>query len=97
MKTPTKREPTAPSRTDQTELEKLRWIALRARGLVNQLKMIHDHPAYKSVWLSYANHGVIYNGPKYNKHLEELEQSLNGEPLPKISEASTVAGEGKDL
>lgn len=47
-----------------------------AQSLVNRLKEIHADDRYKAVWFSYANHGGLYDGPQYDKHLERLEGAL---------------------
>lgn len=47
-----------------------------AQAFVDRLKFIHEHPAYKSVWMVNQAHCGPYDGPQYSDELEALETAL---------------------
>ena len=63
--------------------EELAATEARAQGLVDaaqaftdRLKFIHEHEAYKSVWMVNQVHCGPYDGPQYADELEALDQAL---------------------
>jgi len=57
--------------------QKLSELKAAADALCKKLRLIHDDPLYKGIWVSAHVHGLTYeNGPKYDKELEALEQVL---------------------
>jgi hypothetical protein len=64
----------------RAENKKLGEIKGKARELVKRLEVVHSDLKYKGVWHLAQIHGMPYNGPQYNKELEELEEALKEMP-----------------
>jgi len=46
------------------------------RKLVDKLDKINSDPSYQSIWTLAAAHGIIYDGPNYEKELRRAKQAL---------------------
>lgn len=49
-----------------------------AEALVNKLELIHEDPKFQSVWIMAHNRGCPYDGPTYEKELNDLKTALKG-------------------
>lgn len=50
-----------------------------ARSLCEKIRLIHDDPLYRAVWICAWNHGVNYtHGPTYEHELKALEAAVKG-------------------
>ena len=47
-----------------------------ARNLVERLEFIHEHPAFKSVWVINQIHTGPYDGPQYETELNAVKAAL---------------------
>jgi hypothetical protein len=66
---------TPPSASPAMEGQDVREAAQR---LVAKLDIVHDDPAYQSVWTLHQVHGGQYSGPQYAEELEALRLALAG-------------------
>ena len=48
-----------------------------AQIFVDRMRFLESNKIYQDVWVSYQNHGQLYNGPQYGEELAELEKVLN--------------------
>lgn len=48
------------------------------KNLVDKLVSLNDDPTYNGVWALYHAHGQKYDGPTYEKELNEAREFLSG-------------------
>ena len=54
-------------------------LALVLKHLTEKIRSVENDNAYKSVWVSYLEHGGQYDGPNWHKELLEAEEVLRND------------------
>lgn len=57
-------------------IEKARVLVKAIKGLTQQLDRVHSDPTYENVWRIAQMHIGSYQGPKYEKEMEEAKEAL---------------------